>query len=105
MALKFSGAAHPVAAAFPMLVGEELSDLADDIEKHGLHQPRVMRDGVLIDGTSAARETFLASFLDEVDPHHELPDEERRRRSDHARKAHFSRLSFLALKARREVEQ
>lgn len=40
---------HPQATIFPMLGGNELSALADDIKKHGLNQPIVLNaDGTLI---------------------------------------------------------
>jgi hypothetical protein len=59
--------------------------------------------------TAAARSTFLASFLEQVDRDHPgLPEAERQRRAIALRRAHFTRLSFLSSKARasaRKAEQ
>src|SRR6266511_772615 len=52
--------------------------------------------------TAAARAAFLARFEAEVDPDGTLPPEERRRRAEHARSAHFTRLALAAAKARRQ---
>jgi hypothetical protein len=52
--------------------------------------------------TAKARATFLARFLDEVDPLHELPDEERQRRAEAARRAHFARLALASAESRRQ---
>ncbi len=57
------------------------------------HDPR--------EGTAPARAAFLAKFEREVDPCGVLPEEERRRRAESARKAHFARLARLSAKARR----
>lgn len=51
--------------------------------------------------TRPAREAFNRKFEDEVDPDRKLPESERRRRAEHARKAHFARLTMLSIKARR----
>ncbi|MBV9325730.1 MAG: hypothetical protein JO352_18320 [Chloroflexi bacterium] len=51
--------------------------------------------------TRAAREAFNAKFLDQVDPHRELPEAERNRRAGTLRKAYFARLSLKAQAARR----
>ncbi len=51
--------------------------------------------------TAKARETFLARFEREVDPDGVLPEAERRRRAEAARKAYFSRLAYQSAKARR----
>lgn len=56
-------------------------------------------DGVA--GTAKARDAFLASFVRAVDPLGVLPEEERRRRAERARKAHFRRLALKSAKARR----
>ena len=50
--------------------------------------------------TLPARQKFLERFLDEVDPNRVLPDAERNRRAEHARKAYFTRLAFASSKAR-----
>jgi len=46
------------------------------------------------------REAFEARFLDEVDPDRVLPEAERNRRAEHARKAHFQRLALKSARAR-----
>lgn len=45
-------------------------------------------------GTEAARAKFLARFEQEVDPAGELPEAERTRRAEAARRAHFQRLAW-----------
>ena len=50
--------------------------------------------------TARARATFLGSFEQQVDPDGVLPPEERARRAEHARKAHFARLALLSVEAR-----
>ena len=50
--------------------------------------------------TAAARRAFLARFEDQVDPERVLPERERARRAEAARKAHFARLAYLSAKAR-----
>ena len=59
---------------------------------HASHDPRLT--------TAKARATFLAKFLDEVDPDRTLPEEERLRRAEHARKAYFARLALRSARAR-----
>lgn len=61
---------------------------------HATHDPR--------ETTAKARETFLSRFEREVDPEGKLPPEERYRRAEHAKKAHFARLARLSAKARRK---
>jgi len=43
-------AAHPAAKLFPLLEGDELQALADDIHDRGLLHPGVVFDGLLLDG-------------------------------------------------------
>lgn len=49
-------------------------------------------------GTAA----LLSKFEREVDPDGILPADERARRAESARKAHFARLAFLSAQARRQ---
>ena len=42
-----------------------------------------------------------AKFLREVDPNNELPEAERRRRAESARRAYYQRLALASAKARR----
>jgi hypothetical protein len=50
--------------------------------------------------TAAARNAFLSKFETQVDPEGTLPPEERARRAESARKAHFQRLALASAKAR-----
>ncbi|MDP9359613.1 MAG: hypothetical protein M3R02_30855 [Chloroflexota bacterium] len=51
--------------------------------------------------TAPGRAAFLTRFEREVDPGGTLPEEERRRRAEHARKAYFAKLARLSAAARR----
>jgi hypothetical protein len=51
--------------------------------------------------TKPGRDAFLARFEREVDPAGELPEDERRRRALHARKAHMLTLSAKSSRYRR----
>ena len=53
--------------------------------------------------TAPARQVFLARFEAEVDPEGVLPESERRRRAEHARKAYFTRLAFKSSQARKKA--
>lgn len=55
-----------------------------------------------VEGTAAARAKFLERFVDEVDPERELPERERLRRAESARKAYFARLALKSSRARAE---
>ncbi|HZN73565.1 MAG TPA: hypothetical protein VFC00_17990 [Micromonosporaceae bacterium] len=46
---------------------------------------------------------LLARFEREVDPHDQLPPEERRRRAEAARRLHMTRLAFASSKNRRRA--
>ena len=50
--------------------------------------------------TAPAREAAFERFLNEVDPGHTLPEAERIRRAEHARKSHMARLAYLSSRAR-----
>ncbi|MGI5834970.1 MAG: hypothetical protein ACOX87_00580 [Chloroflexota bacterium] len=60
--------------------------------QHAMYDPK--------ETTRKAREGFNAKFLREVDPDGVLPEEERVRRAEMARRAHFSRLALASVKAR-----
>ncbi len=64
---------------------------------HASHDPR--------ETTAKARAAFLARFEVQVDPDRVLPEEERKRRAEHARKAHFKRLALASVRARRERKE
>jgi hypothetical protein len=51
--------------------------------------------------TAPARKGFLARFEREVDPEGKLPEEERRRRAEHAKRAYFLGLAARSAKARK----
>lgn len=62
---------------------------------HAMHSQHDTRQ------TSAnGRATFMRRFEDEVDPNRELPEAERQRRAEQARKAYFQRLAFQSSRAR-----
>jgi hypothetical protein len=52
--------------------------------------------------TEAAREAFRSKFERDVDPDGLLPVEERLRRAEMARKAHFTRLALKSAQVRRQ---
>lgn len=52
--------------------------------------------------TSRARKAFNDRFLYEVDPDGILPEPERHRRAEHARKAHFARLALKSVQSRQK---
>jgi hypothetical protein len=56
-----------------------------------------------VEGTAAARAKFLLRFIDEVDPDRILPEPERLRRAEHARKAYMTKLALKSAKARRKA--
>lgn len=60
---------------------------------HSRHDPR--------ETTAPARAAFLARFEREVDPEGVLPEPERVRRAQHARKAYFARLALKSAQKRR----
>lgn len=51
--------------------------------------------------TAPARAALMAKFEREVDPDGTLPPDERARRAEHKRKAHFQRLALKSARARR----
>ncbi len=67
------------------------------IGAHALHASHDSREL-----TAPARATFSARFEREVDPDGVLPEIERKRRADHARKAYFTRLALASARARRK---
>jgi hypothetical protein len=61
---------------------------------YALHDPGVT--------TKRARDAFMARFERQVDPDRTLPEAERRRRVEAARKAYFLGLALKSAKARRK---
>jgi ParB-like chromosome segregation protein Spo0J len=53
---------HPVAAIFPLLDGDELQQLADDIRAHGLLEPIITHEGKILDGRNRQRACELAGI-------------------------------------------
>jgi hypothetical protein len=51
--------------------------------------------------TQAARDGLQRRFEDQVDPDRTLPADERAKRTDSARRAHFQRLALKSAQARR----
>ena len=47
-----------------------------------------------------AHDAFMQRFIDEVDPHRELPEPERLRRAEAAKKAYFARLALKSAEIR-----
>lgn len=52
-----------------------------------------------------ARRAFADSFADKVDPDHKLPEAERARRAENARKAHYQRLALKSAQVRRRKRE
>lgn len=46
---------HPIADLFPLMEGKEFEDLRDDINEHGLRDPVMMLDGMVLDGRNRVR--------------------------------------------------
>jgi hypothetical protein len=55
--------------------------------------------------TAAARQAFGQRFLDLVDPERSLPEPERLRRAEAARKAYFVQLAYRSALARRRARR
>jgi len=55
------------------------------------------------EGTSKARKTFYDSFLTKVDPDGVLPEAERQRRAESARKAHYTKMALASARSRRRA--
>mgnify|MGYP001566362631 FL=1 len=60
--------AHPVAELFPLLVGQELQSLADDIRAHGLLHPIVTHNGLILDGRNRATACAMAGVTMRTEP-------------------------------------
>lgn len=50
--------------------------------------------------TANARKAFLSSFARQVDPEGKLAPQERERRAESAKRAHFQKLAYLSAKKR-----
>jgi hypothetical protein len=56
-----------------------------------------------VEATAPARKAFNDRFEKQVDPDGVLDPEERARRAESARKAHFTRMAFKSARARQEA--
>ena len=70
--------------------------LRHQLAAHDMHSRHDARET-----TASARAKFLAQFEDQVDPDRVLPEAERLRRAEHARKAYMLRLAYKSVQARR----
>ena len=81
----------------PAPLTPELRSQRARIAAHSMHSQNDSRET-----TKAGRAAFLARFEREVDPEGVLPESERQRRAEQARKAYFAGLAFKSAKARRK---
>ena len=51
---------HPAAALFPLMKGPEFGLLVEDIDEHGLREPVVMHQGLVLDGRNRLRACEIA---------------------------------------------
>lgn len=70
------------------------------IARLGAHS-RWAQEGDRSAATQPARDGFMRRFEDQVDPDRVLPAEERAKRAESARRAHFQRLALKSAQARR----
>jgi ParB-like chromosome segregation protein Spo0J len=66
--------AHPAADIFPLLDGDNLQELADDIAANGQREPIIMWDGRILDGRNRWRACGIAG-IDPVAVSREFQDE------------------------------
>ena len=78
----------------------ERASLLGRIGAHSAHSRHDSRDL-----TANARAAFLETFLRQVDPNRELPEAERRRRAEHAKKAYFGKLALKSAQVRRAAAE
>jgi hypothetical protein len=79
------------------------SERASLIGRIGAHRLHATHDSREI--TAPARAAFRDSFEREVDPGFVLPEAERQRRAEHARKAHYARLALKSVEVRRAAKE
>jgi hypothetical protein len=65
---------HPLANLFPLIDGDEFQSLVDDIRAHGVLEPVILHDGMILDGRNRYRASKAAGVdcplrtFDGVDP-------------------------------------
>jgi len=78
---------------------ENLPSIRGRIGAHVLHSKYDSKE-LTAPARAAATTALNERLLQEIDPANELPDAERLRRLEHARKAYFSRLALLSARKR-----
>ncbi|WP_051213289.1 MT-A70 family methyltransferase [Maritalea myrionectae] len=56
---------HPLANAFPFIEGDDHERLTEDIALHGLHEPIIMLDGMILDGRNRYNALLKLGFAKE----------------------------------------
>jgi len=61
---------HPAASLFPLMEGDAFNELVESVRQHGIRQPVVIHDGVLVDGRNRLRavEQLKAEGIDVAVP-------------------------------------
>jgi hypothetical protein len=79
----------------PSSLSPKLRSQRARIGAYALHAKRDARET-----TAAARAAFDVRFLNQVDPDRVLPEDERARRAEAARKAYFTKLAYRSARSR-----
>ena len=51
---------HPIANTFPLIEGLEFQELVEDVRQHGLREPIIIHDGMILDGRNRYRAAMAA---------------------------------------------
>ena len=51
---------HPIANCFPLIEGREFEELVADVAAHGVHEPVILHEGMILDGRNRYRATQMA---------------------------------------------
>lgn len=51
---------HPIANCFPLIEGREFDELVDDVRAHGVHEPIIIFEGMILDGRNRYRASEIA---------------------------------------------